>query len=130
LAAGALLPLGGLIGSHEDTPLRRAALNLNLPFARGISRISPCRTELLIAIRSLSAEYSIPMQWRAMSWNWVAEGMEIARWFLANVQVPKGTPTKPGVQEQIAGRDRSRAHKASPSVRRRQNNRILQPYFL
>ncbi|EPR18782.1 hypothetical protein M527_11480 [Sphingobium indicum IP26] len=33
--------------------------------------------------------------------RWAAEGIEIARWFLANVQVPKGKPADPGVAEQI-----------------------------
>lgn len=28
-------------------------------------------------------------------------GIEIARWFLANVQVPKGKPNDPSVTEQI-----------------------------
>lgn len=33
--------------------------------------------------------------------RWAAEGVEIARWFLTNVQVPKGKPDDPGVTEQI-----------------------------
>ncbi|SCB52340.1 hypothetical protein GA0061099_10316 [Bradyrhizobium yuanmingense] len=33
--------------------------------------------------------------------NLAREGIELARWFLTNVQVPRGTPGNPGVREQI-----------------------------
>jgi hypothetical protein len=81
------MPLDKLIASPNDTPLRRAALNLNLPFApkdyqhepfrEGISSSNP------VIIRRILDPLASDDPRRAK------EGVEIASWFLDNVQVPK-----------------------------------------
>ncbi len=93
------LPLDKVINAREDSPKRRAALNLNLEFAppdyahepmpSGSSASNP------VIIRRIldPLDNDDPRS--------AAEGVEIAEWFLANVQVPRGTPTDPGVTEEI-----------------------------
>ncbi|MGY3610690.1 MULTISPECIES: hypothetical protein [unclassified Bradyrhizobium] len=93
------MPLDILIGTREDTPLREAALNLNLPFApwdfahrpmpEGAASSNPVIIRRILD--PLASDDPV----------YAAEGIEIARWFLANVQVPRGTPGSPGVREQI-----------------------------
>ncbi len=93
------MPLDDLVNAREDSDRRTAALNLNLAFAPdafqhtsapgGSSSRNP-----IIAQRILDPLESNDRQW-------AKEGIEIARWFLANVRVPKGTATDPGVKEEI-----------------------------
>ncbi|MCK1695243.1 HEPN domain-containing protein [Bradyrhizobium sp. 144] len=93
------MPLDELIGTREDTRLRQAALNLNLPFApadfahrhmpEGAASSNP------VIIRRILDPLASDDPGIA------AEGIEIARWFLANVQLPRGTPSSPSVREQI-----------------------------
>jgi len=93
------MPLDDLVGSREDTPLRQAALNLNFPFApvnfvhrpmpEGASSSNP------VIIRRILDPLASDDP------NLAREGIELARWFLTNVQVPRGTPDNPGVREQI-----------------------------
>lgn len=95
------MPLDELIQSQGETALRRAALNLNLPFAprdypHESVRQGSASSNPVIIRRILDPLASDDPRW-------AAEGLEIARWFLANVQVPKGKPNDPGVREQIEG---------------------------
>ncbi len=82
------MPLDDLIGSSEDTPLRRAALNLNLSFAPKDYPHEPLRqgsaTRNAVIIRRILDPLASddPL--------WAAESVEIALWFLDNVQVSKG----------------------------------------
>jgi len=93
------MPLDEAIGARDDSPARAAALNLNLafapdnyphePVASGSSSRNPViMRRILDPLESDNPAYA-------------AEGVEIARWFLANVQVPRGKPNDPGVAEQI-----------------------------
>ncbi|MEY9531936.1 hypothetical protein [Sinorhizobium fredii] len=93
------MPLDVLIRSRDETPLRRAALNLNLAFGprdyphylvweRSASRNPVIIRRILDPLASDDALCA-------------AEGVEIARWFLANVKVPEGKQNDPGVVEQI-----------------------------
>ena len=95
------MPLDDLVGIKDDTDPRRAALNLNMAFAPkdyphelmqgGTSALNP------VIIRRILE----PLE--SDDRRWAAEGVEIARWFLANVQLPKGKPADPGVTEEIQG---------------------------
>jgi len=92
------MPLDKLLASTEDTPKRRAALNLNLPFAPNyphepmaavISAVNP------VILRRIMDPLASDNR------EWAAEGVDLARWFLANVQVPRGRGGVPGVAEEI-----------------------------
>lgn len=91
------MPLDKLIAG-EDSPARDAALNMNLEFAPSDFKHS--------AIPGGSASVNPVIIRRILDplesddRNWAAEGVEVATWFLANVQVP-GRPGSPGVRQQI-----------------------------
>lgn len=93
------MPLDEVISAKDDSPARAAALNLNVAFApddyehEPISSGSSSRNPVIIRRILDPLESNDP--------RWAAEGVEIARWFLANVQVPRGKPNDPGVTEQI-----------------------------
>lgn len=93
------MPLDDLVRAKEESDRRRAALNLNMAFAPQDYPHEPMRSgssarNPVIIRRILDPLASgDPRQ--------AAEGVETARWFLANVQVPKGKPADPGVVEQI-----------------------------
>jgi hypothetical protein len=92
-------PLDVLINAGDNTPKRVAALNLNLAFAPldyphgAIPGGSSARNPVILR-RILDPLASDDREW-------AAEGIEIAEWFLANVVVPRGTPTDQGVREEI-----------------------------
>lgn len=83
-----LMPLDELISAKDDSPTRAAALNLNVAFAPDTYEHEPIRSgssarNPLIIRRILEPlESDDPRR--------AAEGVETARWFLDNVQVPKG----------------------------------------
>ena len=95
------MPLDELITAKADTPARAAALNLNLAFApgdyphEGIRGGSSSRNPVILRriLDPLASE----------SRQSAAEGVELAEWFLAHVQVPKGKARRSGCE----GRDRS-----------------------
>lgn len=93
------MPLDDLIWAREDSDRRTTALNLNMAFARDDFVHTPMRggsaARNPVIMRRILAplESDDPRQ--------AAEGIEIARWFLANVQIPKGKPSDPAVTEQI-----------------------------
>lgn len=87
------LPLDKLIDARENCPRRIAALNFNFPFAPSDfvherMRVSTGSQNPVIGRRILD---ELPSN----NPVWAAEAIEVARWFLANVQVP------PGVRDQI-----------------------------
>lgn len=93
------MPLDELIWAQEDSDRRSAALNLNMAFARDDFVHTPMRAGSAsrnpVIIRRILTPLESDDPSRA------AEGIEIARWFLGNVHVPKGKPADPGVTEQI-----------------------------
>lgn len=93
------MPLDALIGDQEDSPARTAALNLNMAFAPDNFEHSPLRSGSSARNPVIIRRILDPL--KSNDPRRAAEGVEIARWFLANVQVPKGKPDDPGVTEQI-----------------------------
>lgn len=93
------MPLDELISAKEDSPLRAAALNLNMAFAPEDFPHTPIRSGSSARNPVIMRRILDPLE--SKDPRWAAEGVEIARWFLANVQVPKGKPGDPGVTEQI-----------------------------
>lgn len=93
------MPLDDLVWAKDDTDARRAALNLNLAFARDDYPHEPMRGGSSSRNPVIIRRILDPLE--SDDPRWAAEGVEIARWFLANVQVPKGKPADPGVVEQI-----------------------------
>lgn len=93
------MPLDTVIFAKADTPARIAALNLNLSFAPDGYEHVPMRggssSRNPVIIRGIldPLDSSNP--------QWAAEGIKVAEWFLAHVQVPKGKQNDPGVKEQI-----------------------------
>lgn len=93
------MPLDKLISARKNSSLRHAALNLNLPFAPKGYAHEPVRactsaSNTVIIRRILKPLASDdPRQ--------AAEGIDLARWFLQNVQVPNGNVGDPGVAEQF-----------------------------
>ena len=83
------MPLDAVISAKENSPARQAALNLNVAFAPGDFEHTPlaggsaARNPVIIRriLRPLESEDPAI----------AAEGIALARWFLANVQVPKGS---------------------------------------
>lgn len=94
------MPLDDLIGAREESPKRAAALNLNTAFAPDGYQHEPVRSGSSSCNPVIIRSILDPLE--SEDPRWAAEGVEIARWFLANVQVPKGKPDDPGVTEQIA----------------------------
>ena len=111
--SGMGMPLDRLIYDKVESDRRTAALNLNMAFALpdfphtsihgGSSSLNP-----VIIRRVLDPlESDDPKE--------AAEGVELARWFLANVKLPKGSAADPGVTEQInAAIDAARAKHGFP----------------
>ncbi|RYY25385.1 MAG: HEPN domain-containing protein [Sphingomonadales bacterium] len=93
------MPLDELVWAREDSDRRTAALNLNMAFAREDFAHTPMRSGSSsrnpVIIRRILDPLESDDATRA------AEGIELARWFLANVQVPKGKLEDLGVTEQI-----------------------------
>ena len=93
------MPLDDLVRAKDESHARRAALNLNMAFAPEDYPHEPMRggssSRNPVIIRRILGPLESDDPRRA------TEGVEIARWFLANVQVPKGKPADPGVTEQI-----------------------------
>ncbi|MCI4591120.1 HEPN domain-containing protein [Sphingobium sp. BYY-5] len=107
------MPLDGLIYDKGESDRRSAALNLNMAFAlpdfphTSIRGGSSSRNPVIIRRILDPLESDDP--------KWAAEGVELARWFLANVKVPKGSAADPGVTEQItAAIDAARAKHGLP----------------
>lgn len=93
------MPLDALISANGASAARHAALNLNLSFAPddyphepiqgGSSAVNPVIVRrILDPLESSDASQA-------------AVGIELARWLLDNVQIPRGKATDPGVVEQI-----------------------------
>lgn len=95
------MPLDELVSARTDSDARRAALNLNLAFAPEDYPHEPMRGGASARNPVIVRRILDPL--KSDDPRWAAEGIEIARWFLANVQVPKGKPSDPGVTEQILG---------------------------
>jgi len=93
------MPLDDLIGAREESPKRAAALNLNMAFAPDGYPHEPLRSGSSSRNPVIIRRVLDPLE--SDDPQWAAEGVEIARWFLANVQLPKGRPDDPGVTEQI-----------------------------
>jgi len=93
------MPLDDAISGKPDNDAQMAALNLNLAFApaefpHADIRASSTARNPVILRRILDPLGSADA-------NVATEGVELARWFLDNVQVPRGTAADPGVLEQI-----------------------------
>ncbi len=93
------MPLDSLISAKEDSDARGAALNLNLPFAPSDFAHEPIRSGSSARNPVIMRRILDPLD--SDDPRWAVEGVELARWFLENVQVPKGKPSDPGVAEQI-----------------------------
>ena len=93
------MPLDDLIGAREASPKRAAALNLNMAFAPDDYQHEPLRSGSSSRNPVIIRRILDPLE--SEDPRWAAEGVEIAHWFLANVQVPKGKSDDPGVTEQI-----------------------------
>jgi hypothetical protein len=93
------MPLDDLIGSREETQLRREALNLNFPFAPADFIHQPMPEGAASSNPVIIRRILDPLA--SDDPSLAEEGIELARWFLANVQVPRGTPGNPDVREQI-----------------------------
>lgn len=93
------MPLDKLIQAKDDTPQRRAALNLNQSFAPDDYVHDPIRSGHSAQNPVILRRILDPMA--SDDPLWAAEGVQLAEWFLANVQVPKGKSSDPGVTEQI-----------------------------
>ena len=93
------MPLDDLISAREESPARAAALNLNMAFAPEDYQHEPIHSRNSTRNPVIIRRVLDPLE--SDNPRWAAVGVEIARWFLANVQVPKGKPNDPGVTEQI-----------------------------
>ena len=93
------MPLDKLIQTKDDTPQRRAALNLNLLFAPDDFVHDPIQSGHSAQNPVILRRILDPLA--SDDPLWAAEGVQLAEWFLANVQVPKGKPSDPGVMEEI-----------------------------
>ncbi|MGD9538792.1 MAG: hypothetical protein AB7P52_16035 [Alphaproteobacteria bacterium] len=93
------MPLDNLISAQEESPTRAAVLNLNMAFAPEDYQHKPIRSGSSARNPVIIRRILDPLE--SDDPRFAAEGVEIARWFLANVQVPKGKPNDPSVTEQI-----------------------------
>lgn len=93
------MPLDQLIWSKRDSELRKAALNLNAAFAPIDFIHEPMRHGY--AARNPVIVRRILQPLTSDDPKSASAGIEIARWFIGNVQIPKGSKTDPGVFEQI-----------------------------
>ncbi|QYE37213.1 HEPN domain-containing protein (plasmid) [Polymorphobacter sp. PAMC 29334] len=93
------MPLDTLITEKKKSDRRVAALNLNMAFApsdflhKSMQGGSSSRNPVIIR-RILDPLASDDR-------DWAAEGVELAEWFMANVQLPSGSVASPGVIQQI-----------------------------
>jgi len=83
------MPLDDLISAKGDSQVRAAALNLNVAFAPQSYEHDPIRSGSSARNPVIIRRILDPLE--SKDARWAAEGVEIARWFLANVQVPKGS---------------------------------------
>jgi len=97
--AGVSMPLDVLIRSREESPKRFAALNLNLAFAPSDFQHEPLRSGTSSRNPVIYRRILEPLA--SENAQWAAEGVELARWLLENVQIPRGTASDPGVANQI-----------------------------
>lgn len=93
------MPLDNLVRVKDESDARQAALNLNTAFAPEDYPHEPMRGGYSAHNPVIIRRVLDPLE--SDDPRSAAEGVEIARWFLANVQVPKGKPSHPGVTEQI-----------------------------
>jgi HEPN domain-containing protein len=93
------MPLDSLISAKEDSPARQAALNLNVLFAPDDFQHTPLRSGSAAMNPVIMRRILDPLESNDPAH--AAEGIELARWFLASVKVPKGSAADPGVAEQI-----------------------------
>lgn len=77
------MPLDELISAKEDSPTRAAALNLNVAFAPEDYEHQPIRSGSSAPNPVIIRRILDPLE--SNNPRWAAEGVEIARWFLANV---------------------------------------------
>lgn len=93
------MPLDNLVALRDETPLRHAALNLNFSFAPDDYPHMPVAqghaSSRAVIIRRILEPLASDRLSEAV------EGIDIALWFLENVQVPKGKLGYPGVREAI-----------------------------
>lgn len=92
------MPLDELVRAREESDRRHAALNFNMAFAPEDYPHEPMRSGSSARNPVIIRRILDPLA--SDDPRWAAEGIEIARWFLANVQVP-GKPSDPGVAQQI-----------------------------
>lgn len=93
------MPLDDLISAQADSPKRASALNLNLMFAPEDYQHEPIRSGSSARNPVIIRRILDPLE--SDDPRLAGEGVEIARWFLDNVQVPKGKSNELGVTEQI-----------------------------
>ena len=93
------VPLDDLMRKPNDDPRKRAAFNLNIPFAPEDYPHQPTQSGSSARNPVIMRRILDPLA--SDEPKWAADGIQLAEWFLANVQVPKGKPTDPGVTEQI-----------------------------
>ncbi len=94
-----LLPLDKLVSAKEQSPTRFAALNLNFEFAPSDYAHESIQAGISFSNPAIIRRILDPLE--SDDSQWAKEGVELANWFLANVQVPKGTSSDPGVSKQI-----------------------------
>ncbi len=85
------MPLDDLISAREASPARAVALNLNVAFAPEDYPHEPLRSGSSARNPVIMRRILDPLE--SDNPAYAAEGVELARWFLANVQVPKGSRT-------------------------------------
>lgn len=106
------MPLDDLIRLREDSPLRSAALNLSMAFASPDYPHEPMRSGNTARDPVIVRRILHPLA--SDDSRWATEGVQLAEWFLANVQVPKGKAGDRGVVEQI--RDAIEAARAKHGI--------------
>lgn len=92
------MPLDELVSARQESDQRHAALNLNMAFAPENYLHEPMRSGSSARNPVIIRRILKPLA--SDDPHSATEGIEIARWFLANVQVP-GKPSDPGVAQQI-----------------------------
>ena len=96
---GLSMPLDELVRAKEDSPVRDAALTLNLSFAPENFQHDSLRSGMSARNPVILRRVLNPLEHDDPAI--AAEGIEIAEWFLANIQVPNGTAADPDVGRQI-----------------------------
>jgi len=93
------MPLDELVHDSESSPTREAALNLNTACAPPDFPHRPIRSDFSFHNPVISRRILDPLE--SDDPRVAAEGVEVARWFLRNVDVPRGKSDDPGVGRQI-----------------------------